>query len=183
SRSLVLLDEVGRGTATFDGLSLAWAIVEDLHNGGAAPPITLFATHYHELTDLALTLPGVRNLTVQVRETGEAIVFLRRITEGTSDRSYGIHVARLAGLPAGVIDRAREILTNLESDEVGRDGMPRLARHRDPAASRGQLELFGAARDEAAEAIAATLREIDPNTLSPIEALRLLFELKARAAR
>src|SRR5262249_51354186 len=147
---------------TFDGLSLAWAIVEHLHDGGAAPPITLFATHYHELTDLAMTLPGVRNLTVLVRETGDSIVFLRKIAEGASDRSYGIHVARLAGLPRAVVDRAREILTNLESDEVGRDGMPRLARHADPAGTRGQMPLFGgAARDEGAEAIAATLRGID----------------------
>jgi len=181
SRSLVLLDEVGRGTSTFDGLSLAWAIVEHLHGGESPAPMTLFATHYHELTDLALTLSRVKNLTMAVRETKNEVVFLRRLVEGASDRSYGIQVARLAGLPAEVLDRAREILSNLESDEVGRDGMPRLARHRLAGAEgRRQLPLFGGSRDEAAEEVAAEIRGLDPNVVTPIEALRILFRLQSR---
>jgi DNA mismatch repair protein MutS len=181
SRSLVLLDEVGRGTATFDGLSLAWAIVEHLHGGETPSPMTLFATHYHELTDLSLTLPRVKNLTMAVKETRDAVVFLRRVIEGASDRSYGIQVARLAGLPKDVIDRAREILSNLESDEVGRDGMPRLARHRAAeAGGRKQLALFAGARDESADEVAAELRRLDPNTITPMQALQILFRLAER---
>lgn len=179
SSSLVLLDEVGRGTATFDGLSLAWSIVEHLQSGEAPPPMTLFATHYHELTDLALTLPGVRNLTMAVKETAGGVVFLRRVIEGTSDRSYGIQVAKLAGLPRDVIERAREILSNLESDEVGRDGMPRLARHGEAGRRAGQMELFGGG-DPRAEAVASEIRAIDPETLTPLEALQILFRLRAR---
>jgi DNA mismatch repair protein MutS len=127
AKSLIVLDEIGRGTSTFDGISIAWAVAEYLHN---APPVkakTLFATHYHELTDLAITLGGVKNYTVQVREHGSTVVFLRRITPGTADKSYGIHVARLAGLPEDVILRADEILANLEEGEL-QDGLPKLAK-------------------------------------------------------
>jgi DNA mismatch repair protein MutS len=143
--------------------------------------MTLFATHYHELTDLSLTLPRVKNLTMAVKETRDAVVFLRRVIEGASDRSYGIQVARLAGLPKDVIDRAREILSNLESDEVGRDGMPRLARHR-AAGARGlkQLALFEGARDESADEVAAELRRLDPNAITPMQALQILFRLAER---
>jgi len=184
SSSLVLLDEVGRGTATFDGLSLAWSIVEHLHDGPAPAPMTLFATHYHELTDLSVTLGGVRNLTVAVKETPEGVVFLRRVVEGASDRSYGIQVAKLAGLPRQVIERAREILANLESDEVGRDGMPRLARHRDAARERRrQLSLFGSPSDPAAEEVVSVIRSIDPDTLTPMEALQCLFKLRERLGK
>ncbi len=180
-RSLVLLDEVGRGTSTFDGLSLAWAIVEHLHDGPAPPPLTLFATHYHELTDLAITKNGVRNLTMAVEESGGEVVFLRRVVEGAADRSYGIQVARLAGLPRGVIARAREILVNLEADEVGRDGMPRLARRGGTAAREaGQLGLFGGGADPALEEMAAEIRRIDPEALTPLEALQVLFRLRER---
>ena len=144
-RSLIVLDEIGRGTSTFDGISIAWAVAEHLHNNAAVKAKTLFATHYHELADLAHTLPGVKNYTVLVRERGGRVAFLRKIVEGSSDKSYGIHVARLAGLPPEVIDRAQEILTNLEEGEFGDSGQPRIARHRprkgryDPA----QLGLFG----------------------------------------
>jgi DNA mismatch repair protein MutS len=184
ARSLVLLDEVGRGTSTFDGLSLAWAIVEFLHDGPDRPSRVLFATHYHELTELSATLPGVRNLTVAVEESGQEVHFLRRIVEGGADRSYGIHVARLAGLPQDVIERAREVLGNLESNQFGRDGVPRLARHRPgggPDGPRaGQLTLFGSPEDPAAMEVAESLRALDPDRMTPLEALAELHRLKVR---
>jgi len=143
-RSLVILDEIGRGTSTFDGISIAWAVAEYLHNNPSVKAKTLFATHYHELTDLALTLKGVKNYTVQVRESGGRIVFLRKIVPGGSDKSYGIHVARLAGLPDEVIERAREILANLEEGEMNETGQPKIARRRrrTPKDDSRQMRLF-----------------------------------------
>ena len=143
SKSLIVLDEIGRGTSTFDGISIAWAVAEYLHNTPRVKAKTLFATHYHELTDLALSLNGIKNHTVQVREHGDSVVFLRRITPGTADKSYGIHVARLAGMPADVIDRSSEILANLEEGEL-EAGQPKLAkRHkRKTAEPTDQLTLF-----------------------------------------
>ncbi len=129
-RSLIVLDEVGRGTSTFDGLSLAWAIAEHLHDQAANKARTLFATHYHELTELALTREGVKNYNVAVREWGEQIIFLRKILPGGTDKSYGIHVARLAGLPKTVVERAKEVLSNLEGNAVTDNGRPTLARAR-----------------------------------------------------
>lgn len=142
-RSLIVLDEIGRGTSTFDGISIAWSVAEYLHNAPRLKAKTLFATHYHELTDLALTLPGVRNYTVRVKEQGDGIVFLRRIEPGTADKSYGIQVAKLAGLPQSVIERAREILSNLEEGEL-EAGLPKLARkrRRRDRDLPGQLPLF-----------------------------------------
>jgi DNA mismatch repair protein MutS len=128
ARSLVILDEIGRGTSTFDGLSLAWSIVEYLHNVVGAK--TLFATHYHELTELAARLPRVRNFNVAVREWNEQIVFLRKIVEGATDKSYGIQVARLAGVPKAVLDRAKEILSNLEESELTPEGKVRRPQRR-----------------------------------------------------
>ncbi|MEQ1575160.1 MAG: DNA mismatch repair protein MutS [Vicinamibacterales bacterium] len=127
SRSLVVLDEIGRGTSTFDGLSIAWAVAEHLATNARARPKTLFATHYHELTDLADALPGVVNAHVAAREWKDDIIFLRKIVAGRSDRSYGIQVARLAGLPSSVISRARAILGGLERDEMSRGGRPTLS--------------------------------------------------------
>ncbi len=124
-RSLIVLDEIGRGTSTFDGISIAWSVVEYLHNTPSRKARTLFATHYHELTELASALPGVRNYTVQVREQGDSIVFLRRIVPGAADKSYGIHVARLAGMPAPVIDRAKVILAGLEGQKAVQPELPR----------------------------------------------------------
>lgn len=129
-RSLIVLDEVGRGTSTFDGLSLAWAIAEFLHDTAGCKARTLFATHYHELTELALTKKGVKNYNVAVRDWEEKIIFLRKIVPGGADQSYGIQVARLAGLPKPVVGRAREILENLEGGAVNEAGQPKLARHR-----------------------------------------------------
>lgn len=128
-RSLILLDEVGRGTATFDGLSLAWAIAEYIHDHPQHSAKTLFATHYHEMTELAKMRPGVRNYQVAVSERNGEIVFLRRVIEGVASKSYGIEVAKLAGLPHSVVERAREILTNLEQNELDLTGKPKFARH------------------------------------------------------
>ena len=144
-RSLIVLDEIGRGTSTFDGISIAWAVAEYLHHHEPVKAKTLFATHYHELTDLALTLPGVKNYNVLVRERGDQIAFLRRIVPGAADKSYGIQVARLAGLPSAVIERAGEILANLEEGEFSEGGQPKLAQHssRRPKSDPNQLSLFG----------------------------------------
>jgi DNA mismatch repair protein MutS len=176
-KSLVLLDEVGRGTATFDGLSIAWAVAEHIARAGDRGPKTLFATHYHELVDLAADMPGVGNLHVSAREWRDGVVFLRKIEPGGSDRSFGIQVARLAGLPAAVVVRAQEILRNLERTEFDREGRPRLARSEsgDPAPVR-QLALFSG-QDEAA---LDDLRRIDVNSMTPVEALALLAEIKKR---
>jgi DNA mismatch repair protein MutS len=149
SRSLVVLDEIGRGTSTFDGLSLAWAVAEYLATNPAARPKTLFATHYHELTDLADAVPGVVNAHVAAREWRDDIVFLRKIVPGRSDRSYGIHVARLAGLPATVVSRAKEILGGLERDEMSRGGRPTLSGSPGDVQT-NQLGLFSAPPDMAA---------------------------------
>ena len=130
ARSLIVLDEIGRGTSTFDGISIAWAVAEYLHNNPRVRAKTLFATHYHELTDLALTMQGVRNYNVLVREKGDKVVFLRKIMPGPADKSYGIQVARLAGLPPEVIERAKEILMNLEEGEFLEAGQPKIATHR-----------------------------------------------------
>jgi DNA mismatch repair protein MutS len=147
ARSLIVLDEIGRGTSTFDGLSLAWSIVEFLHNQAGAK--TLFATHYHELTELAGRMPRLKNFNVAVREWNDSIVFLRKIVEGGTDKSYGIHVARLAGVPKPVIERAKVILRNLEESELTPEGNVRQpARHRAEREKLQQLpppqmDLFG----------------------------------------
>ena len=128
NKSLVVLDEIGRGTSTFDGLSIAWAVAEFIHNTPSARAKTLFATHYHELTELAMTCNGVKNLNVAVKEYGDKVIFLRQIIPGAADKSYGIYVARLAGLPGKVISRAKEILDNLENNAI-KEGRPVLAQH------------------------------------------------------
>jgi len=179
SRSLVILDEIGRGTATFDGLSLAWAVAEHLASNPRARPKTIFATHYHELTDLADALPSVANFHVVVREWKEELVLLRKVVPGRADRSYGIHVARLAGLPPAVVARARDILAGLEHDELSRGGRPSLSGS--PAASSQQMGLF-AAPDGGDDPLRRRLREIDIDHLTPIQALTLLAELKDEAS-
>jgi DNA mismatch repair protein MutS len=179
SRSLVILDEIGRGTATFDGLSLAWAVAEHLGSNPKARPKTIFATHYHELTDLADALPSVANFHVVVREWKDDLVLLRKVVPGRADRSYGIQVARLAGLPPAVVARAREILIGLERDELSRGGRPSLSgAARD---NQQQLGLFHAATP-ADDPIRRRLLEIDVNQLTPLQALTLLAELKNEAA-
>ena len=179
SRSLVILDEIGRGTATFDGLSLAWAVAEYLASNAKARPKTIFATHYHELTDLADALSGVANFHVVVREWKDDIVFLRKVVAGRSDRSYGIQVARLAGLPNTVVSRAREILNGLERDELSRGGRPSLsgAPAENPQLGLFQTPLVGD------DSLHRRLRELDVNQLTPLAALTLLAELKEEAER
>ena len=165
--SLVLLDEVGRGTATFDGLSIAWAVVEALHGG--ARPRTLFATHYHEMTELEQLLAGVKNVHVSVEEAGQEIVFLRRVEPGSADKSYGIEVARLAGLPNSVIARAREILRRHERSEE------KLTHELSPGAAPIAEQTAFAAMDQS---VLRSLREAELNKLTPIEALNLLAALQ-----
>ncbi|MBT5549531.1 MAG: DNA mismatch repair protein MutS [Nitrospina sp.] len=177
--SLIILDEIGRGTSTFDGISIAWAIVEYLHKadqGGGAK--TLFATHYHELTDLSRVLPGVKNFNVQVKEWNDEIIFLRKIVPGGTDKSYGIQVARLAGLPKRVLDRAHEVLFNLEQSEFDEVGVPKISHSEnvDLKNKSGQLGLFS----EPENPLIQKIKEIDPNQLSPREALEVLFELTER---
>jgi DNA mismatch repair protein MutS len=172
-RSLIILDEVGRGTATFDGLSLAWAIIEHIHDSPARGGITLFATHYHEVTDLARTKPRVANYNVAVKEWNDQIIFLRKVVAGAADKSYGIQVAKLAGIPRSIIDRAREILETLERKE--RDVVEE-TRQQGPRPKASQLSLFSTNEHD----VLAALRTIDVDTLSPIEALNRLHELKSR---
>jgi DNA mismatch repair protein MutS len=175
SRSLVVLDEIGRGTATFDGLSIAWAVAEHLATNARMRPKTLFATHYHELTDLADATPGVVNFHVAAREWKDEIIFLRKIVPGRADRSYGIQVARLAGLPRGVIDRAREILQALERDELSRGGRPSLSGT--PSEPQQQLGLFQQT-PVVDDRLRAALDAVDIDRITPLEALSLLAELK-----
>ena len=161
-RSLIVLDEVGRGTSTFDGVSIAWAVAEHIHDAIGAR--TLFATHYHELVALAEARPRVRNVSVAVREHKNEIVFLRRVVPGGANKSYGIDVARLAGLPANVIGRAREIMATLESGSH--------------LAASPQLSLL-ASLPISTSPIAQRLAAIDPNRITPLEALQILVELKS----
>jgi len=178
-RSLVLLDEIGRGTSTFDGLSIAWAVTEHLHNRQGGRPRTLFATHYHELTELEDVLPRLRNMNVLVSETSGTISFLRKIVPGAADQSYGIEVARLAGVPDAVIARAREVLANLEATQYSRDDLPRLAagEHGPLGDEDPQLGLFGG-RPSAVE---LALGEIDLESMTPLEAFDRLRKLKEEA--
>jgi DNA mismatch repair protein MutS len=180
-RSLVVLDEIGRGTSTFDGLSIAWAVAEHLHDEVGCR--TMFATHYHELQDLARERPAVKNLTVAVREVGEQVVFLRKLVEGGASRSYGIEVAKLAGLPPEVLARAREILKNLEAMEVDERGHAALAHgRRRRAEPTPQLGLFGAPDPDAAQLL-RELEALDVDALRPLDALNLLAGWKRKLVR
>jgi DNA mismatch repair protein MutS len=168
-RSLVILDEIGRGTSTYDGVSLAWAIVEHLHDRVNCR--TLFATHYHELTDLASSLPGIRNLNVAVKEWEENIAFLHKIVDGAADKSYGIHVARLAGVPPEVNERAKQILAQLEAEHLDEEGRPKIASRRKRRRSGDlQLTLFGMVEHPLLDEI----RRLDLNQKTPLEALQLI---------
>jgi len=197
-KSLIVLDEIGRGTSTFDGISIAWAVAEFIHEKLRAR--TLFATHYHELTDLALTMDRVKNYNVAIKEWNDQIIFLRRVVEGGADKSYGIQVARLAGLPVSVIARAREVLANLEKAEFDDVGEP-IAAHstgRKASGVRGvetrgsfdglrtgavdkqkehQLGLF-AARDAN---LVKEIAELDLNSITPLDAMNKLAEIKKKA--
>ncbi len=176
NRSLVVLDEVGRGTSTYDGMSIAWAIIEYIHNHPRLKCRTLFATHYHELTQLATLLPGVRNFRVDVAEEGDRVIFLHKIVPGGADKSYGIHVAELAGMPRQVVQRAREIMADLEANGTAspltplRQGRRRRKRETVPPM---QLPLFVEEHP-----VVNTLRTLDVNQITPLEALNTLYELK-----
>ncbi|HET7036421.1 MAG TPA: DNA mismatch repair protein MutS [Thermomicrobiaceae bacterium] len=175
-RSLVVLDEIGRGTSTYDGLAIARAVVEQLHNSSRLGCRTLFATHYHELTELEAILPRLRNERLDVLEEGDSVVFLHRVAPGGADRSYGVHVAQLAGMPRAVVRRAREILADLEDGS----GKPERGRRRKVMAQTAeapiQLTMFGAPNP-----VVEDLKQLDVEGLSPLEALTALFELRRRA--
>jgi DNA mismatch repair protein MutS len=175
----VILDEIGRGTATYDGLSIAWAAVEHLHEVNRCR--ALFATHYHELTALSGKLDGLANVTMRVKEWQGDVVFLHEVAPGAADRSYGIQVARLAGLPASVIGRAEVVLAGLEdSENLGREGAARLADDLPLFAARRPISGGGRSRNEPS-AVEAALAKILPDSLSPREALDLIYHLKAQA--
>ncbi|MBS3818486.1 DNA mismatch repair protein MutS [bacterium] len=181
SKSLILLDEIGRGTSTFDGLSIAWAVAEYLYEREEVRAKTLFATHYHELTELAFTLDGIKNYHVSVKEQKEDILFLRKILPGPSDQSYGIHVANFAGIPRPVIERAKQILFNLEKQELDNSGLPRMSYKSPPKKNKAQLPLFKEDKErEMLEEIKEKIVSSDPNQLTPIDALNFLHELKKK---
>jgi DNA mismatch repair protein MutS len=193
-RSLIILDEIGRGTSTFDGISIAWAVAEYIHTKIRAR--TLFATHYHELTELALTMDRVKNYTVAIKEWNDQIIFLRRVVEGGADKSYGIQVARLAGLPEAVIQRAREVLANLEKAEFNDQGEPVAAPHiggrkngnggngikgrqrEDAETSAPQLGLFASE----AGLLFKELQDLNLDTMTPLDAMNTLHELKKKVS-
>ncbi|HXZ94791.1 MAG TPA: DNA mismatch repair protein MutS, partial [Dehalococcoidia bacterium] len=168
-RSFIILDEIGRGTSTYDGLSIAWAVAEFIHNHPELGTKTLFATHYHELVDLAGILPRVKNFNVAVTEEGEKVIFLHKIVPGGTDRSYGIHVAQLAGLPKSVIVRAQEVLADLESQDSKKSKAPR---RKTPL----QISLFSKG-----SLLADEIAKLDVDSLSPLEAITKLYELKRMA--
>lgn len=181
-RSLILMDEIGRGTSTYDGISIAWAILEYLHNHQKCKPKTLFATHYHELNELAKDFPRIKNFHVTVKETGNKIVFLRKLAEGGSEHSFGIHVAQLAGMPKQIVQRAQEVMHHLETEreqpenpispkEETRQNLKKLPKNQ------FQVQMFEAV-DTEMDRVRAILKKLDINTLSPIEALLKLNELR-----
>ncbi len=191
TRSIVLLDEIGRGTSTFDGVSIAWSIVEYLHQNPARAARTLFATHYHELNELSELYPRVKNLKADVREYGGKVIFLHKIAEGSADHSYGIHVAEMAGLPKAVTSRAKEILKNLESFELSATEsaaasaqqpvrMPK-PRRVVPKSREGemQIELFSIGDEE----LRKKIEGVDLNNLTPVEALNKIAEFKKIIAK
>ena len=184
-RSLIILDEIGRGTSTFDGLAIAWAVVEHVSDPKLLGAKTLFATHYHELTELEGSLQGVRNYCVSVKEQGENIIFLRKIIPGGADRSYGIQVARLAGVPESVLKRARELVDELSDADItarakeiakteGKTAKAKTVKRPDEV-DRGQMSLFGAVTDDA---VVEEIKNLPLETMSPIEALTTLYRLQ-----
>jgi len=179
-RSLLVLDEIGRGTSTFDGLSIAWSVIEYISDREKVGSRTLFATHYHELTELEGRLPGVKNYCIAVREEGDDIIFLRKIIRGGADGSYGIQVAKLAGLPQAVTERAKELLRELEAADISK----RKARHRKKAPE-GQVEFFIPENPESkvADEILEELRAVDISAMTPLDALNVLYRLQLKARK
>ncbi len=187
-RSLILLDEIGRGTSTFDGISIAWAIAEYLHTNGRARPKTLFATHYHELNELADRLPRIRNYSVAIKEVGNRILFLRQLVAGGSQHSFGIHVARMAGMPREIVARAADILVQLESQHIEGDHAGGAAGAETVTSSKAATQELSAQPSvqmsifETADPTAGRLREmleaVSLNNMTPIECMLKLQELK-----
>ena len=175
-RSLVILDEIGRGTSTYDGLAIARSVIEHIHNDPRLGCKTLFATHYHELTQLSANLPGVRNCSVAVTEDGDSVVFLHKIVQGGTDKSYGVHVAQLAGLPQGVISRAWEVLAALESETNGDIGSNRKSAGRLKGEPAQQIALFNDGGR-----LQALLKELDIPNITPLQAINKLYELQKQA--
>jgi DNA mismatch repair protein MutS len=173
-RSLILMDEIGRGTSTYDGISIAWSIVEYLHQHPKFKAKTLFATHYHELNQLAEDFPRIKNYNVSVKEAGNKVIFMRKLQEGSSEHSFGIHVAQMAGMPNQVVLRANEIMHHLEKDKISKKGE---SRSRDIPKNNYQLKIFEAA-DPKFEKIKGILEKLDINTISPVEALLKLNEIQ-----
>jgi DNA mismatch repair protein MutS len=174
ARSLILLDEIGRGTSTYDGISIAWSIVEYLH-GSPAKPKTLFATHYHELNELANKLPRIKNYNVATKEVGNKVIFLRKLQEGGTRHSFGIHVAKMAGMPKPIVDRAGTILKDLDQKHISDDSLcNKVKKISNPGY---QLSIFEF-NDRAAAEASNLLEKIDINTLTPVESLMKLNELK-----
>jgi DNA mismatch repair protein MutS len=173
SRSLVILDEIGRGTSTYDGLAIARSVIEHIHNDPRLGCKTLFATHYHELTQLSANLPGVRNCSVAVTEQGNKVVFLHKIVPGGADKSYGVHVAQLAGLPQGVISRAWEVLATLESESEQNGGSQSRSSRRIKGEPSQQMALFS---DDGR--LKGLLQELDIPNLTPLQAINKLYELQ-----
>ncbi|MDP3443311.1 MAG: DNA mismatch repair protein MutS, partial [Ignavibacteria bacterium] len=175
NKSLILLDEIGRGTSTFDGISIAWAITEYLHENPNLTAKTLFATHYHELNEMASLFPRIKNFKVEVREYGDKVIFLHKVTEGGADHSYGIQVAQMAGLPSFVTSRAKEILANLESKELTPHEIKKakLAKLKNDEI---QISLFEVKDDKLRQEIS----DISIDNITPMEALHKLSELKKK---
>ena len=175
SNSLLILDEIGRGTSTFDGLSIAWAVIEYISTRKTLGCKTLFATHYHELTGLEGSLPGVKNYRVSVKERGDDIIFLRKIVRGGADKSFGIQVAKLAGLPLPVIERAKVILSQLEEADIAKKNHNQYVAEKKPAGQ--QLSFFQPRPSEIEE----ELKNIDVLNITPIEAMNILNHLVEKA--
>ena len=177
-KSLVIMDEIGRGTSTFDGLSIAWAVAEHLHDLKGHGVKTLFATHYHELTELARLKPRTKNYNIAVKEWNDEIIFLRKLVEGGTNRSYGIQVARLAGIPGSVIQRAKKILYDIENDEHGLRGAFALPEDFNASGKKHvQLHLFS--RPD--HFIIEKLQQLDISKMTPLDALNYLNELQERS--
>ncbi len=182
-RSLILLDEIGRGTSTYDGISIAWSIAEYIHNQPTNRAKTLFATHYHELNDMCTFFPRIKNFNVSVKESGNKIIFLRKLAEGGSEHSFGIHVARMAGMPNYVIDRANVILKKLEKEHEfefeSADNLVINASEKIKPLQKNDMQLsFFQLNDPVLQHIKDDILKIDINTLTPVEALLKLNEIK-----
>ena len=184
SKSLLILDEIGRGTSTFDGLSIAWAVIEHISNPRLLGAKTLFATHYHELTELEGKLAGVNNYCIAVKERGDDIVFLRKIVKGGADKSYGIQVAKLAGVPDSVIERAKELVEELVSADItttvkniaseNKSAKPKPVPHYDEVDMK-QMSLFDTVKDDD---VLEELKTVQLDELRPVDALNLLYQLQ-----